>query len=157
MLKELLVQKKSSIVGNWTQLVFESYASETSKFLEHQKNQFSNPVGHTISHNTELIFNELIGQQNFDNIKSYLEEIIKIRAIQEYSPSQAVSFIFDLKKVIRHKTQDNLDNPIILSELNNFEIIIDNVILLAFDIYQNCREKVYQIRVSEIKANQINR
>jgi hypothetical protein len=156
MLKEILIQKKSSILSNWIELIFDSYADETSKFLKTQKNQFSNPVGYTISFNAERIFDELVSNQNLEDIKSYLEEIIKIRAIQEYTPSQAVSFVLDLKRIVRLKLNADIDNPEIRIELGNFELILDNIILLAFDIYQSCREKLYQIRVNEIKANSTN-
>ena len=73
MLKKILIQKKSSILSNWIELIFDSYAHETSKFLKTQKNQFSNPVGYTISFNAERIFDELVSSQNLEDIKSYLD------------------------------------------------------------------------------------
>ena len=37
-----------------------------------------------------------------------------------------------------------------------FESRIDKLAFLAFDIYMKCREKVYEIRVNEIKSEREN-
>jgi hypothetical protein len=41
-------------------------------------------------------------------------------------------------------------------ELQAFENRIDDIALLAFDIYSQCRQKIYEIRVNEVK-NQLGR
>jgi len=41
-------------------------------------------------------------------------------------------------------------------ELQAFENRIDNIALLAFDIRSQCRQKIYEIRVNEVK-NQLSR
>ena len=117
-----------------------------------KKNQFGNPIGHTITTNAEKIFNELINERDFENIKSLLDEIIKIRAVQSFSPSQAVGFILDLKKAIRDDLKIELGEKNISDELLKFELLIDQVVLLGFDLYMESREKVFKIRVNEIRS-----
>ena len=117
-----------------------------------KKNQFSNPIGYTITTNSEKIFEELINKQNIENIDLLLDDILKISAVQSFSPSQAVTFIFDLKKIIRDELKVELMEKTISDELINFELLIDQVVLRAFDLYMKSREKVFKIRVNEIKS-----
>ncbi len=152
MLKELLVNKKSSIVDNWIQLIVETYPSKTSSFLKSQKDRFSNPVGYTISSSVEKIFEEIISQRDIERIKIFLNDIIKIRAVQDFSPSQATGFIFSLKKVLRKELEQEIIEGKILTEIIDIESYIDNVALVAFDLYMDAREKLFKIRVSEIKS-----
>ncbi len=151
MIKELLLQKKIAIVGNWIQSIIETYPSGSSNFLRLQKDRFSNPVGHIISNSAGKIFDELVNGQNIDRIKLLLNDIIKIRAVQDFSPSQAVGFIFSLKKAISDEIEQEIKDEKIFNEFVIIESFIDEVALAAFDLYMDAREKVFQIRVSEVK------
>lgn len=152
MLKDLLFSKKSSIVDNWIQLIVETYPSKTSSFLKSQKDRFSNPVGYTISTSAEKIFEEIISGRNTEHIKSHLNDLIKIRAVQDFSPSNATGFIFSLKQIIRKELElENFEGKI-LKDINDIESYIDNVALIAFDLYMDAREKLFRIRLNEIKS-----
>ena len=150
---EIFIKKKSAIIKKWTSLILETYPSETSNFLKAQKNQFSNPVGFTICNNAEKIFDEIIRGQNFEKIESLLDDIIKIRAIQQFSPSDAIQFIFFLKKVILDELGEEMYKAETLNDYYKIEERIDRAALIAFDLYVQCKEKVFQIRVKEIKNN----
>jgi hypothetical protein len=152
MLREILNKKKSLIVHNWTELIFNSYPAEAVNFLSSKKNQFSNPIGYTVTTNTEKIFDELINDCDFDKIKLLLDEIIKIRAVQSFPPSQAVYFLLDLKKAIREECKAELLNKSVSDELANFELLIDKMLIIGFELYMEAREKVFKIRVNEIKS-----
>jgi hypothetical protein len=152
MIIELLNKKKNAIVSNWIELILNSYPAEAANFLKLKKNQFGNPIGHTITTNAEKIFSELINKRDFENIKTLLDEIIKIRAVQSFSPSHAVGFILDLKKAIRDELKIELNEKDISDDLLNFELLIDQVVLLGFDLYMESREKVFKIRVNEIRS-----
>jgi hypothetical protein len=151
MLKELLFNKKSSIVSKWTEMTLDTYASESSKFLKSEKNQFSNPVGKTICKNISSIYDEIINNESSDEISSLLCDIIKIRAIQDFSPSQAVEFIFLLKNIIQDELENELKVDIVHREYCEFMYKIDKAALNAFDLYMECREKIHQIRINEIR------
>ena len=155
MLKEILNKKKSLIVHNWTELVFNSYPAEAVNFLSTKKNQFSNPIGYTVTANAEKIFDELINDCDFEKIKLLLDDIIKIRAVQSFPPSQAVYFLLDLKKAIRDECKTELINKNISDELSDFEVIIDKMLIIGFELYMEAREKVFKIRVNEIKSRSI--
>ncbi len=88
-----------------------------------------------------------------ESIRVYLDDIIKIRAVQEFSPSQALSFIFLLKNAVRAEIGVIVDNPELTMDLVKFESKIDRVALLAFEAYMNCREQVFTLRVNEVKRS----
>lgn len=150
-LKELLTEKKPDIMKKWFDIILETYPSDTSNFLKRQKNQFANPVGHTIFQGMEHIFDELIKGIDFEKVPLFLDNIIRIRAVQDFTPSQAVSFIFSLKKVIREELQRDGRQALPYEELSELEAEIDTLALLSFDIFIKCREKIYEIRANEAK------
>ena len=69
----------------------------------------------------------------------------------EFSASQAVRFVFRLKEVIRAELGKSAKDPLIAAEIEKFERRIDRVALAAFDIYVECRERLCQLRVNEMK------
>ena len=81
-----------------------------------------------------------------------MNDIIKIRAIQNFSPSSAIGFVFSLKKVIRDELGAELLEKKNVAEFSKLESTIDRIALIAFDLYMEAKEKVFKIRVNEIKA-----
>ena len=134
----------------------ETYPADTKRFLKKQKDQFSNPVGYTISKEIENLYKELLQGVDPDRVSPILDGIIRIRAVQDFSPSQAIVFIFLLKRVIREELDTEIREKHLSDELLRFESKIDELALLAFDIYMKCREKIYEIRVNET-INQVSR
>jgi len=88
-----------------------------------------------------------------DSGSSFLDNIIRIKAIQDFTPSQAISFIFDLKKIVREefKSDNSGFEDRISEELSKLDSRIDNLALEAFDIYMKCREKIYDLRAKEFQ------
>lgn len=149
-LNDLLKQKKAAIVKQWFDMVVNTYPLDTSQFLKGQKDPFANPVGNTISQGIEPLFDELINKMDQNTITSFLEPILKIRAVQVmFSPSQAVAFIFSLKEVIRKNLKKEISDYEILNELLLFESKIDEMGLMAFDVFMKCREKIYAIKATD--------
>jgi hypothetical protein len=154
-LEEFLLQKKSHILKRWLNLILETYPADTQRFLKHQKNEFLNPVGSTIAKEIDILFSGLIEGINSERTSASLDGIIRIRAIQDFSPSKAISFIYLIKKVIREETLKDYPEHQISDQLLAFESRLDEMALLAFDIYVKCREKMYEIRANEAK-NQVS-
>lgn len=155
MVKELVQQKKEVIISRWIQLIFDTYPTETSDFLRLQKNKFSNPVGHIISEAAERIFEAVLSHNQELEIKILLNDIIKVRAVQDFIPSKAAGFIFSLKDIIRSEIQNNISDLKSFEEFCEILSDIDRIALIAFDLYLEAREKVYQLRINELK-NKIN-
>ncbi|MEW6607800.1 MAG: RsbRD N-terminal domain-containing protein, partial [bacterium] len=129
------------IINRWFDLILNTYPQQTAEFVKTEKNQFANPVGWTIRKGIEGIFDGIIQNKDVDK---FLEDIIKIKAVQGVAPSQAISFIFVLKQAIREKigSEDN--------ELLALESKIDRLATISFDIFMKCREKIYQLQTNEM-------
>lgn len=151
MLKNLLENNRAAVIKSWKGLIIETYPARSQGFLNREKDRFANPVGTTIAKEVENVFSELIGQNNPETLASCLDNIIRIRAVQEFSPSRAVSFVFLLKAAIRQELGDKIRQDDLLEELSELESKIDETALAAFDVYMGCREKIYEIKANEIK------
>ncbi len=151
-LKQYLIEHKSAIQKKWFDAIVETYPNETSTFLKKQKAQFTNPVGYTLAEGLERLFDGLLKGMLPEDVKRHLDSVVRIRAIQDFAPSEAVAFIFRLKNVIRQELgAENLKQPGIAEELSAFDSAIDDLALFAFDLYMNCREKIYDLKANEAR------
>ena len=153
-LENLLVEKRVAIFQRWLDLVLATYPLETTNLLRKEKNEFANPVGQTISHGLSGLYDEVARHAEVDpeKVSPILDRIIRIRAIQDFSPAQALAFIFHLKKVVREELDSEIrESSISPEEWIAFETKIDEVGLLAFNVFMACREKLYEIRINEVK------
>ena len=116
-----------------------------------QKDPFANPVGGTFKRGLEAVFDILVNGWDQEAVSSFLDPLIRIRAIQDFSPSQAVGFIFMLKTIVRDVLKKSKQNGYELQELLEFESKIDELGLAAFNIYVDCREKIYELQASEMR------
>ena len=155
-LETILTQKGPTILSKWLELILETYPADAQRFLKKQKNRFANPVGTTIKSEAENIYQELLRGMDPERLSLFLDGMIRIRAIQDFTPSQAISFIFLLKNIIREEVGKEVREQQLLDKLMIFESRFDEVALLAFDVYMKCREKIYEIRANETK-NQVSR
>ena len=103
-LVQILEQKKAEIAKKWFDLTAQTYAPDTAEFLKSKTDAFANPVGSTMLNSLKGLLDQLIHSMEPKTISSHLDPIIRIRAAQNFSPSQATAFILILKKVLR----DNL-------------------------------------------------
>lgn len=150
-LKHLLSDKRSKIIKKWRDAIIASYPKDSRGFLKREKSQFANPVGNIIGQEIEALYDEVIKGEDTDKISSCLETIIRVRAVQDFTPSEAVAFVLQLKQIIREEV-GNGDSP----DMHVLDGAIDRVLLLAFDVYSKCRQQIYDIRVHEVK-NQVGR
>ncbi len=150
-LRTLLEEKKSSIVKKWVHVIFEQYPPDSTNFFLTQKDRFLNPVGHAISEGARDIFNALVDDSEPEKFYPLLNDIIKIKAVQDFSPSVAISFLFLLKKVIRVEAGAEIARRNLTPELEALESRIDQLILLSFDIYSKFRERIFEIKNDEFR------
>jgi len=132
-------------------MMLEAYPSNSASFLKEHNNQFANPIGHTLSRSIEGIFEELVNEADFDKVSPLIDDIVRISAIQEIKPSQALALFFILKKVIRRELGKEISENRLESELAALDVTIDAFALFSFDLYLKCREKLYELRANETK------
>ncbi|MBI5181311.1 MAG: RsbRD N-terminal domain-containing protein [Nitrospirae bacterium] len=156
-LTNLLSSKKEAILKRWFDEILSVYPVQTSNFLKTQKDPFANPIGQTIFHGIEDIFNEILNSEiDSKNISSFLENVIRISAIQDFTASKAMGFIFSLKKAVRDVLNEEINEGRLYPELLILDDKIDNIALFSFDIYMKCREKLHEIKANEVKNMTFN-
>ncbi len=152
-LKELLESKKEQIVSEWLDVALSLYARDASVAYGKKNDQFANPVGHSLREGTLGIFEALQNDGDAAKIRQHLGEIVKIRAVQQFPASATLDFVFRLKDVIRNALGEKIFERQISSELPLLERKIDEAAAVGFDVYVECREKVFEIRTSEMKRS----
>lgn len=150
-LGDLLQKNKDAIIEKWLSAVFATYPGDSSALLKDQKDPFANPIGTSLRKGTRGIFEALLDGPDVETIRRHLHEIIKIRAVQQFSASQSVGFVFLLKEALRSKLGSAADEARLSSDLTKLFEQIDRIALDAFDIFVHYREQVYELRVNELK------
>jgi len=151
-----LVQRKASILRRWAGLVFETYPPDTAIVLKAGGDRFANPVCYAVIHNLEMILDGLFTGKEMETLFPYLREILKIRAVQDFTPSGAVSFMALLKKAMNSETGPGAKSKQLKREMMEFEQEIDVLSAACSDIYLECRHKIGQIKAGEQKKMAAN-
>lgn len=146
-LEQVLHKSKTRLVKAWFEDIVHTYPDKTAQFLKQQKDQFANPVGTTLHSELGNIFEELLQTESSDNLVNYVDAIIRVRAVQDFSPSSATGIFFSLKKIVRNEFQGKQEEY--LHQLMDFEDKIDQLSQVAFDVYMNCREKIWELKAKE--------
>ena len=150
-LRSLLTEKQDLIIEKWCREIINTYPKETTKFLKENRDEFANPIGNTISQGIEQTFTALIQENKENEVHLFLKDMIKVRAVQSFTASQAVSFVFLLKRIIREELGKVAEEERIAKALLDFETQIDQLALASFDIYSECRDKLADLKTMELR------
>ena len=131
-----------TILEQWFAQAIESYPRLTAQFLAAERDAFRNPVGHTLHEGMAVLLQEILGEMRASKISPALDSIVRIRAVQDFKPSEAVGFIFLLRSILLGSSPPR---PAML------EARVDQLMLTAFDHYMDCREDIARVRSNEAK------
>jgi hypothetical protein len=151
-LNDTLAAKRGVVLERWFQAVLATYPEDTSRFLASGADPFANPVGHTVREGLGRLYDRLVADVPVSELSSAIDGIVRIRAVQEFTPSAAVGFVYTLRGILREELADAALDPPGQAAL---ERGVDRLALVAFDVYMQCREKIFEIRVREIKESQL--
>ena len=84
---------------------------------------FHNPVGHTVGEVLPILADVALGERPLADAAEPLDRLMRIRAVQEVRPSEAVGFL------LPHAS----------------------LALMAFDAYMRCREELHAIQLRELR------
>ena len=151
-LSEALQEKKKQILSMWIDRTLDSYSS--SDFFKHSRDQIANPIGANIRAGLTKTYEFLLLGAQTAEYTAALDQVIRMRAIQDFTPSLAVVPFLELKWVIRQVlTADKHTAHLVQNQdLAPLDCDIDRIALAAFDIYTKCREQLYQVRIQELKS-----
>ncbi len=138
---------REPILEHWIAETIRAYPEPAATFLSGEGDPFRNPVGHTIRQSLAVLLDELRGEMDTAAIASALDALVRLRAVQDLSPSQAVGFVYLLKPILRKHAPE--------ADQAGLGDRIDRLALMAFDQYMNCREQVAEIRWRESRRQPV--
>jgi len=147
----ILKSKRKAIVDRWMDLALQVYPQDSARFMRSEKDRFGNPVGRITREALETVFEGLVTGRAIEEIRGSLDEILRLRAVQDMPPSQAVGFVFLLKRAIHEELGEVEADRAPSGDLTALHSGIDHLGLAAFDLFMQCREKIYDLRAREIR------
>lgn len=145
---QIIINKnKQEFIEKWYTLIMESYPKGAGSFFIEWKDQFSNPVGHAIHSEISLLFDSIIND-DFQQISDSLANILRIRAVQDFTPSQALSFIFQFKEIAMHYLKKSNSD---ISDFIELDGMIDKVLGVGINIFVGLKEQLFEIKSNEVK------
>jgi len=141
---------REKIVNKWVDYTLSTYSS--SGFFIKESDKFANPVGGNIREALGKLFVLISKGADSKECVVPLEQIMSIRSVQEFSPSQAVAPLNAVKHIVRDVFAADKERKHLVDELYDFEFAVDLAVLAAFDIYMQYRERLYRVRIEEIRS-----
>lgn len=154
-LKDLLAEKQKDIADKWVQAVNGTYPFGTIGFLRTKSDPFINPVGQRNKETARAFVSSFLDDEpDAEELSKVIGEFVKVRAIQDFTPEDAVGIILALKPIISETLGDRLTAYVREHGLKEYQLLeghIDALALLAFGAYARCQSKVADMRVDEFK------
>ncbi len=149
-LAEALHNSRYVIIDKWVAYTLATY--QAKEFLLREKDRFANPLGSTIRRALTALFPLLAKGGDGATFAEPLAHLMHLRSVQDFTPSQAVAPLNAVKHITRDVLASDKQTKHLVNELYDFEFAVDLAVLAAFDLYVQCREKIYRIRIDEIKS-----
>jgi hypothetical protein len=108
---------------------------------------FRNPLRQRVEQTTEAVLSALASASAGESLAAALDPFVRVQAVQDRRPSEALAFVFLLKQAVRGVVGDAVD----AGELERFDARVDDLALAAFDVYAGCRDQLQEIRVREAR------
>ena len=129
--------------------ILAGYPAQT--FLSTTDNPFDNPVGAAMGEATTAIVDYLIDGGERAALDDALQQFIRVRAVQDFTCSQAIGFVFDLKAVVRDRLGTAQARSDQVDQLLQLETAIDQVAVICFDKFVEAREELLYIQTRSIR------
>jgi hypothetical protein len=142
-LKETIKKNKSLLLKEWFTATINTYPKDSARVLGKDANRFDNPVGAVTRESLEDVLDLISEAYTEQSLEKALDPVIRIRAVQAFDASDAVSFIFALKKI-----GEGLFAP---SLLRQFDHMVDHIALAGFDKFMRCKEEIFLLKSTESK------
>lgn len=152
--RELLIDRQAGLCRRWLDAVLADYGEVTAVRWRRERDPFANPVGHALATGLPEIFRSVAEEGDpSDAARKALEAIVRIRSVQELTPSRAAGFVLPLREVIRSELAAELAGGAHDEALAAIDRRIERLTFLAFDLYVRIREQVFRLRQEELKRS----
>jgi len=169
------VQSRDAIAQEWLGRIRGAGLLAVGEPVPAQLDPFRNPVGYTLRQAVGILLDELFSTMDAERVRAALDSIVQIRAVEDLTPAHALEFLFQLKSILR-KLWGRMPScgglPIRLPgpraetgpagnlphqwqapdpDLDLLFGRIDELALLAFDLYVKYRERTFEARAHEAR------
>ena len=141
-LYEQITQQRECILALWQAAALPSKRGLAAGFSK--GSHFNALSDELLREKIDLLLEWLVSEDEPAGARAHLREICKVKAVQVQDPSEALGFILDLKGIVRLTLEKT-------EEFEELDKRIDQLMLLAFNEYSECRERLTQIRIEEIR------
>jgi hypothetical protein len=143
-------EHRDEVLKRWIDRVFDEYPEETAKFLRSNSDRFANPVAAGLREGLAEILDGILRGVEPHELTPALDRVIRVRAVQDFEPSMAVGFVFDLRDLLRESGREGVNGS-----SDEMDRRIERLGLHAFDVYMRCREDMWRIRAQEIRNQSV--
>ena len=152
-LATILEEGRAELCAQWAESADAIYPFAAAGLLRTQRDAFANPIGGRTRAVASLILTGIITSDCDDELRGGLEEFLRVRAVQEMTPEEALAPVFAFKELFRqYLKSENI--PVtwdLRAQLTELESRIDALALLAFGIYTHCRDALHEVRLNDIR------
>ena len=145
-------EHKKALVDRWVEMVFSTYSLDTTGLLRTRQDQFANPVGEITTTLASYLYDAVAGEHIIpERVTEALTRFVRLRAVQDFSPSRGLGVIYVLKHFLRETLLPIFEADKSVADYLEAEARLDTLALMAFDIYLGAREAVSEQRIKEIR------
>ena len=141
------MSKLDSIVDSWFVKAIEIYPETARSGMMQTGDRFRNPVATTLRESLEILARELSGGMECSAVTSAVDTIVRVRAVQECKPEDAVGFPAQLRKIIREQQLESL--------FPDMEQRLDALSQAASHQYALCKKDIARVRAREAQRLQV--
>jgi len=135
------MDSQPEILEQWIKRVAGSHPERANALPTSNPDPFRNPVGFALRNSLSQLWQQLLGEMDPVAVDRALDTILRIRAVQDISPSEAVGFVDELLPLIS-RLPAQLDGMLLESR-------IKQLALAASNKYTQCREQIIAVRIHE--------
>jgi hypothetical protein len=139
--------QRDRLAAAWLSRALLTYPEATARFLAEERDPFRNPVGRALAAGLPALLDELLGAMDAPRLLAALDPIVRMRAVQDLTPRQAVGFVFLVKPLLCEACRAQGCEE----ALPALEARVDEAALVAFDLYMACRERIHDLRAGEAR------
>lgn len=151
-LQELLHKNRDQLLAQWEDILLGEYQPDTIRIFKKQKNQFANPTGYKTRVGLAELYDVLLDESDDEVQTPDLRQLLKLRAVQPVSASEAVGFIFVIKELVQRRCEkEGMDT--LYKEFLAFSARVDAAALAIFDIFMQSRDLLHKARLDEVQSN----
>jgi len=144
--------EQEQILAKWNAAVFATYPLDTTGFARTREDRFRNPGGYAVRLALEETYKAVSGQLSSEKLlRDSLAMFVKLRAVQNFTPVQAMGVMYLLKPLLRERILPACLQHGLLDAYLEAESRLDTAALLACDMYVASKIQVFEERIGEVK------